>query len=375
MTLRLFHSADLHLSTTERDYAFEVLQELVYHCRRLEAHAWLLSGDVFDSHEDLRALAADFHRDLAELSGVPVVMIPGNHELSGGKAMADLTPLEAAAGDGFRLATQVPYTLLHPAGLDLELLAVPFQRGYGDYAHWRPPAKERRWRVALLHGVVNGLTYTGASEEDEHAVIDPDLFARLGLDYAALGHIHTRGEARFGACVAHYPGSGRVWRRGETGARHATLVTLDDAGVRTEAVALQSAGAFHVRCGALDESGALIGHAGPDALLESLRATYGPADWVRVELGGLVEDLTAAEALQRALARGGEGHFRRLEVVLADVVAAERLRDHPLVRSFDALWRKRHAAALEAGDAREAALLERARRLALEQVHERLVSF
>ena len=55
-----------------------------------------------------------------------------------------------------------------------------------------------------------------------------------------------------------------------------------------------------------------------------------------------------------------------------EVVEAERLRGHPLVRSFYAGWRRRHAEALAAGDEAEVALLERVRRLSLEQIHQRL---
>jgi DNA repair exonuclease SbcCD nuclease subunit len=375
MTLRLFHSADLHLSRAERDYGFAVLEELVYHCRRLQAHAWLLSGDVFDSHEDALALAGDFHDYLRELSGVPVLMIPGNHELSGGRQPAALAPLAQGADAAFRLLLQVPYALERPQELDAEFLAVPFQRSYGEYPDWHVPPRERRWRVGLLHGVVNGMTYTGQSEEEEHAVIDGDLFSRLGLHYAALGHIHARGEAPHGACLAHYPGSQRVWRRGEEGPRQATLAVLDDAGVRSEPVPLQAAGVYRVVHVPLDERAAPLGHESPEALLAALEQGHGPQDWLRVELSGFVERRVDVEALQRLLVRGAGERFRRLDVVLGDVVEAERLRDHPLVRSFDAQWRQRYTLARETGDAEETALLERARRLALQQIHERLQSY
>jgi DNA repair exonuclease SbcCD nuclease subunit len=375
MTLRLFHSADLHLSRAERDYGFAVLEELVYHCRRLQAHAWLLSGDVFDSHDDALALAGDFHDYLRELSGVPVLMIPGNHELSGGRQPAALAPLAQGADAAFRLLLQVPYALERPQELDAEFLAVPFQRSYGEYPDWHVPPRERRWRVGLLHGVVNGMTYTGQSEEEEHAVIDGDLFSRLGLHYAALGHIHARGEAPHGACLAHYPGSQRVWRRGEEGPRQATLAVLDDAGVRSEPVPLQAAGVYRVVHVPLDERAAPLGHESPEALLAALEQGHGPQDWLRVELSGFVERRVDVEALQRLLVRGAGERFRRLDVVLGDVVEAERLRDHPLVRSFDAQWRQRYTLARETGDAEETALLERARRLALQQIHERLQSY
>jgi DNA repair exonuclease SbcCD nuclease subunit len=375
MTLRLFHSADLHLSQSERAYGFAVLEELVYHCRRLQADAWLLCGDIFDSHEDALALAGDFHDYLRELAGVPVLMIPGNHELSGGRPPEALAPLAQGADAAFRLLLGTPFSLERPEGLDAEFLAVPFQHGYGEYPDWPVPPRERRWRVGLLHGVVNGLTYTGQSEEEEHAVIEDDLFPRLGLHYAALGHIHARGEARRGGCLAHYPGSQRVWRRGEEGPRQATLAVLDDDGVRSEPVPLQAAGVYRALAVPLDERAAPLGYESPEALLEGLEAAHGPQDWLRLELSGFVERRVEVEALQRLLLRRAEGRFRRFDVQLADVVEAARLRDHPLVRAFDAQWRQRYTMAREGGDAEEAHLLERARRLALQEIHTRLQEY
>jgi Calcineurin-like phosphoesterase len=382
MALRLFHSADLHLSQSERAYGLAVLEELVYHCRRLQPDAWLLCGDVFDSHEDALALAPELLHYLRELDGLPVLMIPGNHELSGGRAPDSLALLaaqaheaaqRAAGGPAFRLCLRTPYELLRPGELEAEFLAVPFQHGYGEYPDWHLPPRERRWRVGLLHGVVNGLTYAGQSEEAEHAFIEADLFSRCGLDYAALGHIHARGEARLGPCLAHYPGSGRVWRRGEEGPRQATLAVLDDDGVRTEPVPIQAAGTYRVVRVPLDEAGAPLGHASPEALVAALEQGAGAQDWLRLELSGFVERRAAAEALQRTLQRRCADRFRKLDVVLADVVEAERLRGHPLVRSFDSQWRPRYAQAQAAGDAAEVALLERSRRLALEQIHMRLL--
>ncbi|HKI98349.1 MAG TPA: metallophosphoesterase [bacterium] len=384
MTLKLFHSADLHLSQTERAYSLAVLEELVYHCQRLQPDAWLLCGDVFDTHEDALALAADFLAYLRPLAGLPVLMIPGNHELSGGREPDSLAALQAAGAGGaaddpqgaaFRLCLRTPWELLRPEGLDAEFLAVPFQRSYGEYPEWHLPPKERRWRVGLLHGVVNGMTYAGQSDEAEHAFIEADLFTRCRLDYAALGHIHARGEQRPGGCLAHYPGSGRVWRRGEEGVRQATLAVLDDEGVHTEPVPIKEAGVYRVVHVPLDERAAPLGHESPEALVATLEQDAGPQDWLRLELSGFVERRVEVEALQRLLQRRCTERFRKLDVVLTDVVEAERLRGHPLVRSFDTQWRSRYADARAAGDTAEVALLERARRLALEQIHQRLAEY
>jgi DNA repair exonuclease SbcCD nuclease subunit len=373
MTLTLFHASDLHLSQADRDYGLAVLEELVYHCRRLQPDAWLLTGDLFDSHDDLLALAGELRAALAELGDLPVLMIPGNHELSGGKSPETLRPLAESAPEAPpRLLLETPFALWRPERLDAEFLAVPFQPSYADYPDWRPPVRERRWRVGLLHGVVNGMSYTGESEESEHGVIDPDLFARLGLHYAALGHIHARREERFGDCLAHYPGSARVWRRGESGPRRASRVVLDDAGVRVEPVELAAAGTYHERTVILDERGAPMEHKDAAALLAALEQEHGPQDWLRLELSGFVEARAPVEALVRALERGGSARFRRFEVDGEGVVEAERLRGHPLVRSFDAAWRELLAAAAAARDEAEEALLHRARRLALEEIQRRI---
>ena len=386
MSLRLFHTADLHLTTRapDRDYGLAVLDELVYHCRRLQADAWLLCGDIFDTPDDLEALAPEFTERLKDLEGLPVLMIPGNHELAGGREPGWLAGAVAQSlAPAVTLAHQTPFSLHRPDGLEVELLALPFRRGYAEFMDWPVPARERRWRVGLIHGTVNGMAYTGESGEDEHGIIDPHLFSRLELDYAALGHIHKRGESRFTeggrACLAHYPGSARVWRRGESGARRATLIVLDggegEAGVRIEPVEIEEAGQYRTLAVPLGDDGQPLEHADARALVTSLAERFGPRDWVRLELEGFIEARAPAEALQRSLERAAEGRFRGFDVGLDGLVEAEQLRGHPLVRGFDAQWRRRHEQALADNDEQQAALLVRARRLALEAIRERLEAF
>ena len=386
MSLRLFHTADLHLTAKppERDYGLAVLDELVYHCRRLQADAWLLSGDIFDTPDDLAALAGEVSGRLAELEGLPVVMIPGNHELAGIDDPADLAAFAIGnLSPAVTLVLERPYGLLRPEGLDAEFMAVPFQSVYGGFMDWPHPPLERRWRVGLLHGTVNGMTFTGLSGETEHGVIDPHLFEHLGLHYAALGHIHGRGEARFGGaegCLAHYPGSARVWRRGEDGPRRSTLAVLDGdpgagGGAATEAVEIIEAGQWRHLPVPLDAEGGLLEHDGAPALIDILAGQYGPRDWLHLELQGFVESKIPAEALQRALERAAEGRFRAFEIGLGELVESERMRDHPLVRAFEAQWRRRLTRAREEEDPAETVLLQRARRLVLEAIGERLAEY
>ena len=177
---------------------------------------------------------------------------------------------------------------------------------------------------------------------------------------------------------------GPVWpiipeRRGESGARRATLIVLDggegEAGVRIEPVEIEEAGQYRTLAVPLGDDGQPLEHADARALVTSLAERFGPRDWVRLELEGFIEARAPAEALQRALERAAEGRFRAFEVGLDGLVEAELLRGHPLVRGFDAQWRRRHDQALADNDEQEAALLVRARRLALEAIRERLEAF
>jgi len=371
--LKLLHAADLHLSESTRDHGLEVLGELVYHARRLEVDGVLLAGDIFDSPAALGALGADFRAALAGLEGIPALMIPGNHELSGGRDPATVAETLGGGAPALTVLTAMPFAFHAPEALpELEVLAAPFRREYGDYLEWRPPPKARAHRIGLFHGVVHGMCFTGDSGEDEQSIIDPDMFGRLELDYVALGHIHARRDGRFGECLAHYPGSARVWRRGEEGPRMATLVRLEPGHAGIEPVTLETAGAFHAVTMSVGEDGALLDYPGPDAALEALAARHGPNDWVEVTLDGLVESATPVDLLAAKLRQGGAGRFRRMDVEAGAVREAAYLNGHPLVMSFNAQWRPRFEAAVAAGDRAEADVLRLARRMVLEEIEQAL---
>ena len=84
---------------------------------------------------------------------------------------------------------------------------------------------ESAFTIGLLHANVGGNT--------DHALYAPcslDDLAQSGIDYWALGHVHTRQVLRERAPTVVYPGNPQGRHPNETGARGVYLVEVDDTG-------------------------------------------------------------------------------------------------------------------------------------------------
>ena len=328
--IRILHCADLHLSLDERAYGLAVLDELADIAAREHVGIWLLAGDVFDSYADLEGLRAAFRERMQRCAErATVLMIPGNHEVLGSAA----PPLDRLdLGVPFRLVR--PFELLHLAGL--EILIVPWGADTADHLSWSVPAKNAPLRLALAHGTVAGLGLSGPDEESEDSAIDPDLFGHLAVDYAALGHIHAGRIARCGGAEIAYPGSARVWRRGEHGPRRALLLDVDPGG-RTIAhrwIELSTAGQYRVHTQPLELDGSC-----PDFSPQT--ASWGPHDWVELRLTGLVEDEGVVAELERGLHARFAQRLRRFEVAREDILVLDGIASQPIARKFLQLWNAR----------------------------------
>ncbi len=331
--VRILHCADLHLSLAERDYSLAVLDELIAVAAAERVDIWLLAGDLFDSYDDVQGLRAAFRQRVQPLlEQTAVVMISGNHEVLGSPA-SGLDRLDL--GVPWRLAR--PFELLELKGL--EILVIPWGADTSDYLSWQVPPKKAALRLAVAHGTVAGFGLSGPEEESDDSAIDPALFARFGVDYAALGHIHAGRMMRAGAVTLAYPGSARVWRRGESGSRRALLLEADPgaASIAHRGVELAAAGRFRVHAQPLGLDGAC-----PD--LGDEAAAWGPNDWVELRLSGLVEDEGAVAELERSLRGSYAQRLRRLDVVRDDILVLEGIASQPIARRFLALWAERRPA-------------------------------
>ncbi|MDR2404067.1 MAG: metallophosphoesterase [Spirochaetaceae bacterium] len=338
--MRFILTADLHISTAEKDYSLAVLNEIVGVCARERCEALFLAGDVFDSRADVEALRGAFRAGIENLPpDCAVFFLPGNHEeLRAGPGGAE--SLDRFDFGRARLLTEKPFSFGSPDP-QTELLAIPFQRDYSGYRAWKAPPKRKPLRIVLAHGTVPGLAYTGPDEEEPGGILDADLFTWLKADLAALGHLHGGFSVRQGDTLIAYPGSARVWREGEKGKRRVLLGVTEASSVTLREIPLERAGEYRV----------VPVYAAPDGSLRVPRETAGfsPADWLSLEVSGLVEDeRVAVQALER-LQGDLKEKYRKVTVRTEGFSVLGGVSTHPLALRFIKKWEE-GAASLGAED-------------------------
>ncbi len=262
--MRFLHTADWHLGRTlgghplHEDQEYLLGGQFVDIVRDTRPDAVLIAGDLFDRMAppaDAVELLDDILHRIIGL-GVPVVLIPGNHDEAkrlgfGARLLgaAGLHIAHSATGSAVRFAdAHGEVTVVASGYASPALLAtLPGFEGIADHdsgfgllcpmLHGKCPAGGRR--VLVAHGFVAG----GAECESERGLmvggtgqIAAARFA--GFHYTALGHLHrpqTLGDGRI-----RYSGSPLAYSASEAGQdKSVTLVELDAAGaVRTTEVPL-----------------------------------------------------------------------------------------------------------------------------------------
>ncbi|SDB34686.1 exonuclease SbcCD subunit D [Belnapia rosea] len=313
--MRFLHTADWHLGRSlggyslQEDQAALLAEQLPAIVRDTAPDAVLLAGDVFDRAvppaEAVRLLDEVLSGLVLGL-GVPVVMIPGNHDEArrvgfGARLLAasrlhivqspcgEAIPVAGRAGDG---ATIVACGYATPLALAREpsLAHASFADHDGAFAALAPclhalcPAEGPR--VLVAHAFVAGGAESPLSERalsvGGSGAIGADRFA--GFDYVALGHLH-RPQNLLGGRLRY---SGSLFPYSVEEADHAKSVTLVELGpqgaLRIEEIPLTPRRGLRVLTGRF----------------ATLRETEGPAreDYVALVL----TDPTPVPEAQRRLA-------------------------------------------------------------------------
>ena len=204
----LVHSSDIHVDDgyTARVHGGDGARGLASVLRTavaLAADIVLLAGDVFE-HNRLPDPLLERAAGLLADCGVPIVVLPGNHD--------PLTADSVYRRCGISEAETVSILGLthdHAVGfpqLDLEVWGV----AHTDYGNMAPLETARprttRWQVAMAHGHYQGGEDAGAAHRPSWIISDAEI-AATGADYLALGHWNRPVRVGNGAVPAWYSGS------------------------------------------------------------------------------------------------------------------------------------------------------------------------
>lgn len=282
--MRLLHIADLHIGKRVCEFSMledqrHVLSQVIDMLGAHEADALLVAGDLYDKatpSAEAVALVDWFLSEVAE-TGVPAIVIPGNHDSAERVAYAGAM----LARQGIHVApvydgTVRPVELADDDG-PVRIWPIPFVRP-ATVRHFFPDedisdytdalrvvvsscALDRSVRnVAVAHQFVTAGATSPELSDSEVSVggldnVDAGVFS--GFDYVALGHIHR--PQRIGSDTVRYAGSILKYSFSEAlGSKSAVLVELGAPGADVEG----APGADAAEAGESDAAGADMARAG-----------------------------------------------------------------------------------------------------------------
>ncbi len=251
-SFRFVHAADLHIdspfsgigevdarvATRLREATYEAFQNLVDLCIDKEADFLVIAGDVFDGADRSVRAQLRFRDGLSTLAekGIKSFVVHGNHDPLDGWQPSISWPAEVhifgATPEWINIekngeVVAAVQGMSYPTSEVTENLAVQFS----------PPESGSIFAIGLLHANVGS-----NSAHKNYAPCTVDDLSSSGIDYWALGHVHTRQTLKRAAPVIAYPGNTQGRHPNETGARGALVVDVDPSGASTtEFVALDVA--------------------------------------------------------------------------------------------------------------------------------------
>jgi DNA repair exonuclease SbcCD nuclease subunit len=205
--LRIVHSSDLHVSEgfTEplhKGDGTAGLRVVLAAARAVRADVVILAGDTFENNR-LSAALLDRSAQLLADAGMPVVILPGNHD----PAIADSVFHRGIAAPGnVRVIGVTDEAAVSFPDLALEIWGNA-HRDYGDSTPLAQPQPRRSfWQIAVAHGHYVPLADRSTALRPGWLIGDDEI-AATAADYVALGHWNRHARVGGDAVAAYYSGS------------------------------------------------------------------------------------------------------------------------------------------------------------------------
>ena len=313
--LRLLHLADLHLGA-EPNYLGDVARQRSNDFSNAferavdfalapenDIHLVLVAGDFFDRHNPPQETLRLATRQLTRLcqAGVPVVLAPGNHdsishpdsvylgaptEIQNLVHLIDSPNVERAA-------------ILNANGETVHIYGMAWyvNRSTPPFDKFQA-LQEEGFHIAVIHGTLDCARYIEAHKRNVPLTLAN--LANSGMDYIALGHIHSLQIHMNDSVPVVYPGTleGKRFVPGEEGQRNLVVVELEKGRqVKIEQIPWNQR---VLQKGRLDLDNEVIET--EDELVEHIRAKYSdPNKMLRLEIKGTASFVLDVENLKNRL--------------------------------------------------------------------------
>ena len=236
--IRFVHAADLHLdspftgirSTAPENvgnalYAatFKAYERIVDLCISERVDALLVAGDIYDGADRSLRAQRSFIEGLERLhrAGIRSFVCHGNHDpLDGWEARLTYPPSCHRFGGEWE---SVPLFKDDPGHAVIHGVSYPRREVKRNLARRLGGVDPSPVSIGLLHANVGG-----DPNHEPYAPCRLEDLARSGVDYWALGHVHTRRVLSDQAPTVIYPGNPQGRSPSETGSRGVYLVEIDD---------------------------------------------------------------------------------------------------------------------------------------------------
>jgi len=204
MAIRLLHTADVHLgrafgylgehAQAHRQRLLRTFEKALETARQKECQAVLIAGDLFDSPRVARQWV-NHALDLIGAVRLPVLVIPGNHDLAEHHPFSEHSLSNKPTNLHF-LPCAARYELRE---LELSVVACPAGTGREWARLLQREPNGAPYQVALVHGSM--------PTPDERGELTQEMIARSQLDYIALGDWHSPQDFSAGGVACWYSGA------------------------------------------------------------------------------------------------------------------------------------------------------------------------
>ena len=248
-SFRFVHAADLHIdspfagvgdadnrvATRLREATYEAFQNLVDLCINQNVDFLVIAGDVYDGADRSVRAQLRFRDGLSKLAeaGIQSFVVHGNHDPLDGWQSSISWPV------GVHIFGATPewknFEKNGEVVAAVQGMSYPTREVTDNLAkQFSPPESANLFAIGLLHANVGA-----NSAHPNYAPCSVEDLSESGIDYWALGHVHTRQTLKRSAPVIAYPGNTQGRHPNETGARGALVVDVDPSGAsRSDFVAL-----------------------------------------------------------------------------------------------------------------------------------------